>query len=1596
MKRDNTSATLFLAGPFTLMEDNKYCSSLSGENETTQLFEEKKNSVKKQKGQTLTLQQNALMTPEQDTKLLMPTLNVEDKKVNEDCQKTPPSTPAKRANFTCSTLVQQTDGGVCNTTDIQIMTSAKEIKDSEKSKSLSPEKKKEVLTLEKETNSLTSAGRSLREDVKYLSKTSPIPNQNENKPSSRRETQENVLEKDEHCPLAQGTNTSHEDVQSIKNDKMQRNKDKKTLNENSNEETIENGDDVSSREESLNKDHLKFENEKSKIGKDSTKISAENSTIYVHKGKKLVDSLVKSPTEKNEKKSMPSECLLNQIMKTEENLPTDHGVSNPGVTTTHIENVKEKYTEADENEIESENNENFSLTVKGVLDHIKNGLENISEDLLVANRMNDKRDKETIVKVIPNPQPAVSDGKCVNNDDSPNNSVNKNLKSAVEAACSPVNGKRVECLEVRRGSEGDEALQNIEDIEIPDEDDEEEMILPHESIGITKSVDDKDNQGVVTEAATKNDVQDIDDDNLLETIRTHIIDYGNQKSGEATNERIKASTAAQESDVISLEEGSNDSQEHNLNNSHEDPLNCLDNEASTKDSQAVKTFVNKIESINLIVEDDDDEDEVQIIENRNSPICIESDDDDDDDELEENGRLKEQAPTIRRSPSKQIIMTPTATVSVSKNITITRTNARKSTARQQFPSKSKIMATTLPATATARTGSAQNKTKLTFRSLPQRSATPISNESNVAVLDTIDLLDSSDDEEQTRLFVKKRTLLTTNNKVQGQIPMSNMTSALPLSNQFQRNLRSKAISRPLLKPTPQSNFLNAVQLQPTAAFGVQPAAFSALLSNKNVIIPNAFYGNPPGLRSPSPDEQASKENSIRWLKHFVLQFSNAQLIASHSCFVLLQRVLRYKDFMRIKALRANLNTQAHTAKDYIETTLLKELTTIFFKSSLNGGVTTCGKRFSELTCVGSDGGINRKPVTLLTHAANGRATLKTWHFNSDIEDIALPSAGINVESCAKVVNPVTSTLTTATANRKRHTNDDDDEDEYVPSQPIYMENPSQENNGEERKRSLRTKRTKRYDSNFSYNEDLIEFDMDNDNYDNEATQLLEERQAKAQAEAEIQQKIEQKRLEAKRQREQQVKSFESAFIQTFAKNIDEGAKMEESSNGQEKAISKRVCLNNDDSTAPAGQYATVNDAEDLLQATWIENIENSETNGVINDEERKTKNVNDVNYDDEYNDPEQLLQHYICTSTSSSTSQYSKKYQKSKNGKKNSSLKQQSTKFDFEQLRQPRCTEDEFIPIDGWPNDEATAATSSRWPKNTDIDMHVNGRNKDVCVICKLNALRIVQHYVNWHPGCEIYTSRLTFSRILQLQHTNLNLATVSTYKKGKHQYEATCAFCSKRSRFMLLYWYHHFTMHTGEYTYRCTGCGIRKPTRSLISLISHHKQSCPGNIVQEHVFDQKATQIEAFYCSLCNYVQLHRTNIVKHLHTQHNIKKILPKHVQKIILLRAHRSHAATANLKSLHTSQVEYITDDDETQNDAGYKEDRSDNQQEVDDEAENYASISSSSQSQNQYYNYMPPYILQTEQLPQWDTTMMDDGDDLSYTICGMLDVQMPTGL
>lgn len=300
--------------------------------------------------------------------------------------------------------------------------------------------------------------------------------------------------------------------------------------------------------------------------------------------------------------------------------------------------------------------------------------------------------------------------------------------------------------------------------------------------------------------------------------------------------------------------------------------------------------------------------------------------------------------------------------------------------------------------------------------------------------------------------------------------------------------------------------------------------------------------------------------------------------------------------------------------------------------------------------------------------------------------------------------------------------------------------------------------------------------------------------------------------------------------------------------------------------------------------------------------------------------------------------------------------------------------------------------------------MHVHGKHKDRCVICNLSCQRLVHHYVNEHRGCEVYNSRLSTSQIKLLKQGNCTVSNVSLYKNGQFQYEAFCIFCQKQSRFMLPYWYQHFTMHTGEYAYRCSGCGVRKPTRSLLT--QHQTQGCPevGGVIQDYAHDSKSLQIEARICTLCNYVQLHRSNIVKHLHLQHNIKQILPKHIQTIVLMKTQATltpATPSPSTSGQHNKRLynvppsysrspssssytpsTYIIDDDDNDHDVPYEEIT----------PEETSQEPQQTNSENHYYNYIPPYMQAAVNSGNFSFEDVDAGDDLSFMICGMLDVQM----
>lgn len=356
--------------------------------------------------------------------------------------------------------------------------------------------------------------------------------------------------------------------------------------------------------------------------------------------------------------------------------------------------------------------------------------------------------------------------------------------------------------------------------------------------------------------------------------------------------------------------------------------------------------------------------------------------------------------------------------------------------------------------------------------------------------------------------------------------------------------------------------------------------------------------------------------------------------------------------------------------------------------------------------------------------------------------------------------------------------------------------------------------------------------------------------------------------------------------------------------------------------------------------------------------------------------------------SSSSTSLATASYQQSNQQKKGRGRPRKSileNEDSNDKAEENLCQDDEDVVVIQSNN---VSIEPSMAPRNTNKANVCSSSNSEWCIICQRRVPRIVHHYVNEHPGCEVYCSRLSDEEVEVLRR-NKSTAKPSLYKNGQLQYEKECIFCSKVSRFMLPYWYQHFAMHTGEYAYRCDGCNIRKPTRSL--MMAHIGQPCPkgGQICQDYNYENKS--IEAKICMLCNYVQLNRANVTKHLRTQHKIKNVLPKHIQSIVLLRipnAGRQSLHTpnslkpnVNYSNLRTAPSAKTTTIRRTIGNEVFEI------SEIEDDQNVEAAGGYWSTTPNDDNNYL------SNSADQWQSDE-DGGFDLSYMICGMLDVEMNT--
>ncbi|KAK3914018.1 DNA transposase [Frankliniella fusca] len=178
-----------------------------------------------------------------------------------------------------------------------------------------------------------------------------------------------------------------------------------------------------------------------------------------------------------------------------------------------------------------------------------------------------------------------------------------------------------------------------------------------------------------------------------------------------------------------------------------------------------------------------------------------------------------------------------------------------------------------------------------------------------------------------------------------------------------------------------------------------------------------------------------------------------------------------------------------------------------------------------------------------------------------------------------------------------------------------------------------------------------------------------------------------------------------------------------------------------------------------------------------------------------------------------------------------------------------------------------------------DLDYTITSAlDKATCKICRFSGRMIVAHYLLSHPSEEVLISRLS-KDLAEQAKANISNYNESDSKKvsGKKRLSTAplmCLICKHVAKnFMRLY--EHVSIHTGEYRYSCNRCNFKAAQR--ISIKSHAKSRHPNTQVQDLCSVSQigegstAKVLLAYLCSECNYFQLLKSNLTKHLLRYHH-----------------------------------------------------------------------------------------------------------------------------
>ncbi|XP_065339557.1 B-cell lymphoma 6 protein homolog [Cloeon dipterum] len=163
----------------------------------------------------------------------------------------------------------------------------------------------------------------------------------------------------------------------------------------------------------------------------------------------------------------------------------------------------------------------------------------------------------------------------------------------------------------------------------------------------------------------------------------------------------------------------------------------------------------------------------------------------------------------------------------------------------------------------------------------------------------------------------------------------------------------------------------------------------------------------------------------------------------------------------------------------------------------------------------------------------------------------------------------------------------------------------------------------------------------------------------------------------------------------------------------------------------------------------------------------------------------------------------------------------------------------------------------------------VTNEDKTKCLICKHSYKFITKHYKEKHPTSEVLISRFS--------PTDLQQALLEVDIQPPMEGNYRCRLCPTQLECLSTF-KDHVSFHTGEYNYCCSECNFTFPEKKNFQahwakLHSVKHGSTPSPIELE-VFPQpkSANFIPGYVCPVCNWLQLKKERVEKHVENVHGI----------------------------------------------------------------------------------------------------------------------------